>query len=393
MHKERALRTLRLVAAESALLWVVVGAAAAIAQAPATPAEGDVLVFVNGDRLTGKLLRGVNDTVVFHSDMTGDITVPLSKVKELHTVGEFAVLRHGAPVKESQALQPQKIAVTAEGVVQSPGEHAQPAIPTKSVAYIVDGETYRKDLTRRIGPFEGWNGTVNLGTTFVQSTQHGGTLSVGGALLRQIPVLTYFRARNKTMVNVQETYGTLTTPELPNPDSTQPPTPASTIKTSIFHADAERDEYFSKRLYGLADTSFDHNYAQGLQLQQVYGGGVGFTPFSTPAQQLDLKFDVHYEKQQFLTVGSNQNLIGSTFSEAYRRALPRNLTFTESLSLLPAWNNLDAYSGNLAAGFTLPLLKRLSVNLNGTDSYLNNPSFGYRKNSLQFVTGLAYSLR
>ena len=362
-------------------------------EASAPQAAKDVLTFVNGDHLTGKLLRGVNDTVVFHSDMTGDVTVPLSKVKELRTSSNFAVLRHGAPVKESQALQPQKIAVTAEGVVMSPEQNPQPAIALKDVAYIVDEGTYQRDLTHRAGPLDGWNGTINLGTTFVQSTQHGGTLSVGGALVRQVPVLTYFRARNKTVANVQETYGSLTTPQLPNADPLMPPTPASTVKTSIFHADAERDEYFNQRVYALADGIFDHNYAQGLQLQQVYGGGVGFTPFSTPVHQLDLKADVHYEKQEFLASSSNQNLIGSTFSEAYRRAFPRKLTLTQNFSFLPAWNNLQAFSGHAAVGFTLPLLKRLSVNLNGTDDYLNNPSPGYRKNSLQFVTGLAYSIR
>ena len=353
-----------------------------------------MLTFTNGDRLTGKLLRGVNDTVVFHSDIAGDITVPLSKVRQLQTAGEFAVLRHGAPVKESESLQPQKIAVTAQGVVVSPDATPQPPIALKDVAYIVDSATYNKDLRHHAGPLDGWNGTVNLGTTFVQSTQHGGTLNVGGSLVRQVPVLTYFRARNKTIVNVQETYGTLSTPALPDSnDPTGPLIAASTVKTSIFHADGERDEYVSKRLYLLADTAFDHNFSQGLQLQQVYGAGFGFTPFSTPVHQLDLKTDTHYEKQQFLTSASNQNLIGSTLSEAYRRAFPRKLTLTQNFSFLPAWNNLDAYSGHLAVGFTMPLLQRLSISVNGTDDYLNNPSLGYRKNSLQFTTGLAYSIR
>ena len=40
--------------------------------------------------------------------------------------------------------------------------------------------------------------------------------------------------------------------------------------------------------------------AQGLNLQQVYGGGVGWTPFESSVQQLDLKADVHYEMQTFI---------------------------------------------------------------------------------------------
>ena len=89
-------------------------------------AAEDVLIFTNGDQLSGKLLRGVNDTVVFHSDMAGDITVPLAKVKELRTAGEFAVLKHGAPVAESRAVKPQQIAVTAEGVVDVAGRGWRP---------------------------------------------------------------------------------------------------------------------------------------------------------------------------------------------------------------------------------------------------------------------------
>ncbi len=35
-------------------------------------------------------------------------------------------------------------------------------------------------------------------------------------------------------------------------------------------------------------------------MQQVYGGGLGWTPILTPVQQLDLKADVHYEMQSFI---------------------------------------------------------------------------------------------
>ena len=366
------------------------GQAAGESSKAAAPAV-DVLIFTNGDQLSGKLLRGVHDTVVYHSDMAGDITVPLDKVKELRTTGEFAVLKHGAPVKESRAVKPTQIAITSDGVVTSPGKGAtQPSIAIKDVAYIVDGPEFEKSLAKEAGFLEGWNGTVNLGATLVQATQHGGTFTGGFGFVRQIPVLTYFRARNKTSLNFQETYGTLTTPVIPQ---TVPATPDSVVKTSIFHGDAERDEYFSKKGYYLGNASFDHNFAQGLELQQLYGAGVGYTPFSTPVHQLDLKVDVHYEKQEFTNPVGNLNLIGSTFSENYRRALPLKVTLTEAASVLPAWNDLNAYSANGSLGLALPLFKRLSVNLNAADSFINNPSPGFQKNSVTFSSGLSYSIR
>ena len=64
-----------------------------------------------------------------------------------------------------------------------------------------------------------------------------------------------------------------------------------------------------------AQTAFDHNFSQDLDLQQIYGGGVGWTAIKTPKHQLDLKATMQYEKQVFISgaAGTNQNLVGSTF--------------------------------------------------------------------------------
>lgn len=348
-------------------------------------------MFTNGDRLSGTLLRGVQDTVVFHSDMAGDITVPLAKVKELRTAGSFAVLRHGVPVAASRKVEPERIAVVEGGLLLALEKApAVPPIPLKEIAYIVDAKTFQKDLAHKAGPLDGWNGSVNLGATLVQATQHGGTFAGGLSLVRQVPVLAYFRPRNKTTLNVHETFGTMTTPSIPQ---AAPRTADSVVKTSIFHGDAERDEYFSRKGYSLGNVAFDHNFAQGLQLQQIYGVGAGYTPFSTALHQLDLKADLHYEKQEFQNAAGNQNLIGSTFAENYRRLLPLKVALTQAASIAPAWNNLNAYSANGSLGLLMPLLKRVSVNLTAADSFINNPSPGYQKNSVTFETGLSYSLR
>ena len=214
------------------------------------------------------------------------------------------------------------------------------------------------------------------------------------------PPTTYLPLRYRTTGNVSESYGTLTT-VAPPPPVTNPPTVYPTVKTDIFHADLERDEYFSPRLFALVDASFDHNYSQGLPLQQVYGGGVGWTPLKRPRQQLDLKADGHYEIQYFiqpaLTVPPaapvpDVTLFGSTFAETYHRTLPRKLVFVETGVYLPGWTNTDAYSASITGTLTLPLFKRLNASVSTTDNYLNNPAPGVLRNSYQFVTGLTYTL-
>ena len=72
-------------------------ARSAIAQTNAKPPAPppDVVVFQNGDQLTGTLVRGTGDSVIFKSDIVGEVTVPLAKVKELRSQGSFIVLRKG----------------------------------------------------------------------------------------------------------------------------------------------------------------------------------------------------------------------------------------------------------------------------------------------------------
>lgn len=367
------------------------------ASAKSAPAK-DILVFANGDQLTGKLNSVTAGNVVFASDMAGTLTISIDKVKELRSGAEFALLRKGDRVGKTHV--PEGSVEVADGnLVLTPPTGKPDTVPAKDVNYLIDQASFDQQANHQAGFRSGWNGTLTGGANIERSTTTGTTLTAGLALVRAIPTVPWMLPRNRTTFDVTESYGNLSTPTIP---PTTPPTPASVVLTSIFHADAERDEYFSPRLFALADTSFDHDYGQGLQFQQVYGGGVGWTAIKDAKQELDVKADVHYEKQQFITTPvngtvvtttPNLNLIGSTFFEAYHRNLPRKIVFTESANILPAWNDSAAYSANATASLSMPVFKRLSATITATDNFLNDPAEYYRKNSFQFITGVTYVLR
>jgi hypothetical protein len=386
-----------------ALFWILAFAAMSFAQTatkPESKAPPDVLEFTNGDKLTGKLERATGGNVVFKSDMAGELTIPFSKVKSLTSGSEFVALK---AVKDGR-IKPEGSGVVAfagSNVILKPNTGEEHTLATKDLSYLVDVPTYAKAVDHRAGFRQGWTGTATAGFTLVRSTQTSTTFTGALNFVRTIPEVTYLPNRNRTTINVTESYGTSSTPIIPQ---TNPPSPPDVVQTSIFHADSERDEYYSPRLFALADLSFDHNFAQGLQLQQVYGIGTGWTPIQNAKEQLDLRADIHYEKQQFLPTGvgvvgsngevqDNLDLVGSTFQENYRRNLPRKFVLTEWANILPAWNDREAYSANAYLAVTMPIFKRLSATLSGTDNYLNDPSPGYRSNSVQFVTGVTYTIK
>ena len=365
------------------------GACSVVAQDPTSKPAPDVLIFTNGDQLTGKLIQAIAGTVTFHSDMAGDISVPVDKVKELRSAGSFALLQKDQKVVGA-LVRPGSVKVADGKLSITSGEQVIQTIPVGDLGYLVDEPTFRRETDPHPSIWYGWNGAVTAGATLVRATQNATTFNASVALVRTFPTVSFLPPRNRTLVDLSESYGNQRSPgAIPNPLGL----PDQVVKTSIFHADAEQDEYVSRRLYYLGEVAFDHNFSLGLDLDQIYGAGVGYTVISDAKQQLDVKADIHYEKQAFFQSTSNRNLVGSTFAETYRRSLPRKIVFTEAGNFIYSWNDSNAYAADLSAGFAFPIWKRFAANITGSDNYVNNTPAFYKKNSFQLVTGISYTLK
>ena len=383
----------RILAANAALacVFAVLTCAFAVPIAAQTPAGAapDVIVFNNGDQLTGKFLRSVGGNAVFHSDIAGDVTVGWDKVKEIHSASKFVVLQKGfRPGRKAlpEHLPSGSLAVENKTIELTPGDgvRAEP-IPLANVDYVIDQPTFDRQLRQRPGFFSDWTGNATAGATIVEATQSTDSFNGSVALVRVMPSVGWLDPRDRTSAGFLGSYGKITEPGTP------------TEKTAIYHGYVERDEYFSPRVYVLGQAAFDHNFSQSLDLQQVYGGGLGWTIVKQEKQTLDLKATIQYERQSFLdaTPGSDQSLIGSTFAANYVRKLPKGMIFNQQLAYLPAWNNVRAYSAAENNSLILPVYKRLGLQIGTVDTYLNDPPVTTpptKRNSFQFTFGASYSL-
>jgi hypothetical protein len=353
---------------------------------PKPAPTADVLVLANGDQLTGKLLREADGTVTFHSDMAGDLSFTWDKIKSIRTTQKFAVIEQGQHIsrKTPDSNVAQGTIAIQDDTIQVAGKE----IPEKNAQYVVDQDSYIKQVRGNHGWGYGWSGSLSAGAADVQATQNSRTFTGAGTFVRTIPGVSWMDPRNRTTADFTAAYGSVSQPG------------AATTKTNIVHADAEHDWFLSTRLYALVDTSFDHNYSQGLNLQQIYGGGLGFVLIKTPRQELDLKGDIHYERQNFgftpgivpPTATPNKNLIGADIGDTYMAKLAHGMVFNQGLVVTPAFNMPKAYSALATAGLTFPVYKRLGFNLSALDDFLNDPAFGSKKNSFQFSAGLTYTL-
>lgn len=342
----------------------------------------DTLILIDDEKLIGQFERADSSEVTFKSDLAGEVQIKWSNIQELHSPQRFAVAEKGVPFsrQENIAKIPQGTLTMEDQKLQVRSKLGAPSqtIPVADTNHVIDEVTFIRAMERP-GVFENWKGGASFGTSLVLATQKSRMFTSAVSLTREVPVERWMEPENRTLIDFSSSYGKLTQPE------------ETPVKTSIFHADAERDEYFSSRQYAFVEGAFDHNYSQGLDLQQTFGSGVGWTVVKEAKQELDLRGELTYVHQQLADASLNQELIGSTFSQRLNRTFVHGIVLQEQMAISPAWNNTNAYSATGAVSLTVPVRKHLGITMGTLDTFLNNPSPGFKKNSFQATTAITYT--
>ena len=344
----------------------------------------DTLIFVDGEKLIGHLERASSSSVVFKSDMAGEVTVDWSKIQELHSPQKFTAIPKDLKLRrrEDAAKAPQgEVTMTAHKLeITSRPDAAPQTIPLDNLAELVPQTDFERGF-HRASFAEGWTGGATAGLSLTEATQKNQTFTAAVNLVRAVPSENWLDVRSRTILDFNEAYSKLTQPATPE------------IKTSLFHAGVEQDWYVTPRVFVFGQAVFDHSVSQGLDLQQTYGGGLGLVVFKTTKHEFDFKGSVDYINQQFTSSALNQTLFGSIFGETYVRKFQHGILLSEQGGITPAWNNTSAYSAFASAGLTFPVYHHLGVTLGALDNFLNDPPPGFKKNSFQFTLGATYSFQ
>jgi hypothetical protein len=360
----------------------------------------DTITFSDGEQLAGKLISVLGGTVTFHSDILGNVTVPLEKVKTLNTAHPFAVVEKNQHVTRKTAVEQipvGSIALKNNSVSVSPPKAAEKSFPASQIASLVDDATFHREIQNESDFLYGWAGSITLGASVVDATNSAQTYTGSVALTRSIPTIAWLPPASKTTLNLSGTYGLAKDPQILSEGEIFQA--ASTSKTNILHGDTEWDKYLSPVIFGLVNASADHNFGNGLQLQQAYGAGLGWSIIKEPKESFDIKATLLYQQQQFyngVTSGlgtPSVNLIGADLNESWSRTFAHNVKFNEYITLTPTFNVVRAYSAVGNANFVFPAYKRLNFTLSSTDNYLGDPPEGFRRNSFQFTAGITYVVK
>lgn len=342
----------------------------------------DVLLFSDGEKLIGHLERADAKSVVFKSDMAGEVSVEWSKVQELRSDQKFAAIPKNVKLRgraDVSKVPEGTLSASGQKVELTPGAAApSQLVPVGDLAQLVPAPAFESAF--HYGFTQGWTGGATAGVSLTEATQKDQTFTAAVNLVRAAPSENWLDVRSRTILDFNEAYSQITQPLSP------------TVKTSLFHADGEEDWYLSSRVFAFGQAMFDHSISQGLDLQQTYGGGAGFVIVKSAKQELDFKASADYIDQQFADSALNKKLVGSIFGETYIQKFAHGILLNEQGGITPSWNNTSAYSAFASAGLTLPVFHHLGVTVGALDNFLNDPPPGFKKNSFQLTLGATYSL-
>jgi hypothetical protein len=252
--------------------------------------------------------------------MAGEVKVDWSKIRELTVPEKFAAISKNVKLhrREDTKTVPQgPLAMTGQQIqINTGAEGVQQSLPVVDVSNVVSEADFEKAF-ERYGLFEGWKGGATAGLSLTEAAQKNQTVTAAVNLVRAVPAVSWLDLRSRTIIDFNEAYGRLT----------QPGSPA--VKTSLYHAGIEQDWYLSSRVFVFGQAIFDHSFSQGLDLQQTYGGGLGFVVFKKSNQELDFKASADYINYQFETASLNKHLFGSIFGETYVRTFAHGILLNE----------------------------------------------------------------
>jgi hypothetical protein len=386
----------------------------------------DVITFINGEKMSGQLRGATNTGVIFRSEMVGDVVVDWSRIQDLHSATGFAALMRGQANASAQpvpnnapaivvqpsappASEPRVVAVAPAPVpapeppsppvatarrAEPPPPPAPPAatppVPAPSDSQTASAAWFGHRL------FSGWKGGATLGFALTEATQNNLSLNAAVNLARLTPSgKDAWPLRTRTYFNFNVLYNKLTQEgDLTyfDPVSRMLVLPGAFSKTYLIHADLVRDYFIFPRVFVFGGATFDHNYAQSLELLQSYGGGMGAVLYHTKSTELDIRGGVGYTGQRYLDFPPlDRKLVGSRFEETFQHRFANGITFSEEAGVRPSWNYSQSIFAGGTASLNIPVYRRLGLNLSSFDFWNNDPPPMFQKNIFQVTAGVNYA--
>ena len=337
-------------------LWVV-ACAVTLSLALAGRVVADEILFLNGDRLTGKILGADGNKLTIKTESAGEITVDMSKVKTFSTDEPVVVKTGDATTVRS------KISGGADGTVQVVPE-------TGGVPQIIA----LKDLAQiNPGPVK-WTGSITGNALITRGNSHTENIGVSLAAVRR-------GEHDRITLGGGYYYGRERDKDTDEDNTT----------INNWFVLGKYDYFLTKKFYLYGSFRAEQDAIADLDLRLTTSVGVGYQWFETPAFNLATEAGVAWIYEEFKHQKSEDHWAGRL---AYHVDWTphKAVKLFHNLEWLPAFDGpFDDYNLNADAGLRATIIQGFFAELKIELRYDSTPARGAEKEDLRYLVGVGWS--
>ena len=326
----------------------------------AITSSADEIMFLNGNVITGKIVKLTDGNLVFDSDVAGEITIGLSKIQTLSSNEAVVVnLKDGTSFYQRlNSAQAGRFAIQGNESISS---------QEFLVADILS-------INPPIKPLPKWTGDLSLSIT----STHGNTKSdsVAGsanASKRTEKDRTTVSADYAKSTNVNDVTGQDETVE------------------DWWRARAKYDYFFSKKMYGYLDTRYEKDAVAELDRRITVGIGGGYQWIESDEMNFSSEIGIASLYEKFDNQTDSNSEISLQLGYHFDKKLAKNIKFINDLTYYPALQKFSDYylttTGEIRTNFT----EKFFANFKAILNYDASPAQGRHSTDTKYFLGLGYS--
>ena len=330
-------------------------------------AFADQIVLKNGDRLTGTIVKSDGKTIVFNSDLVGEVSVALDSVTNMTSDKIlYVTLADGRTVAG---------VVTAKDGQAEIRSSTGPVVVERSAIAIIRSEAEQQAYESTLNPgwLQQWTGGADIGLALTRGNSNTTNLTVGMAVSRET-------LRDKTSLYGAAVYNRETTEGV------------SRTIANTFRFGARYDRNINRDWFGYGFTDLEHNGLQDLDLRWVLGGGLGYHAIRRERTKLDLLGGLDMSREYFEGDDNDRTSLEAQLGQTLDHQFTPRVSFKEQLFFFPNLSEGGEYRINFDAALVMDINRRLAWQVTLSDRYLSDPPGGLKQNDLLLTTGLKIKL-
>lgn len=321
--------------------------------APVAPVAADEVLFLNGDRLSGKVLSATGGKLKIKTEGAGDVTVDLTKVKTFSTDAPVQVgIGENPPVKSG-------VSAGADRQVQT-GEPPHPLA-------IADIKTINE-------PPPAWTGSIAVDGLLTSGNSETAQFGARAGLSKRWP-------SDRLNFGAEYYFGRQRDPD----------TRESSTTVDYAMGLGKYDHFFTKKFYGYLGTKAERDGVAELELRLTPGTGVGYQWFERPTFNLSTETGLVWVYENYKRTGTRE-FFGPRFAYAVDWTPVQPLTLYHKLEYIPSFEDLRGdYLLNIDAGARLTVWRGFFAELRYEFRYDSTPAPGRDRADARYIFGGGWS--